>query len=168
MSDIGMSKTRHASCQGLELDFQVACAPRDDVPGAASFAKWASAALAGERGKAELSIRVVDDEEGRALNRAYRGKDYPTNVLSFPADIPEYVELPLLGDIVMCAPVVAAEAVEQGKNLQAHWAHLTVHGLLHLLGYDHLEDSEAQIMETREKVILSSLGFADPYMPADK
>jgi probable rRNA maturation factor len=163
-----MSDPGHATCRGLELDLQVACEASMELPGAAAFAKWASAALAGEREKAELSIRLVDAEEARELNRNYRDKDYPTNVLSFPADIPEYVELPLLGDIVICAPVVAAEAAEQRTGAEAHWAHMVVHGVLHLLGYDHIEDAEAETMETREREILAGLGFSDPYMPDDK
>ena len=167
MSGTAMTKTRHASCAGLELDFQLACDDVQGIPAAGVIAGWARAALAGQREQAVLSIRVVGAEEGKALNLEYRGKDYATNVLSFPAEIPAYVELPLLGDIVICAPVVTAEAVGQGKGLEAHWAHLLVHGVLHLLGYDHTEDSEAELMEARERAILAGLGFTDPYTPAD-
>jgi probable rRNA maturation factor len=102
-----------------------------------SFRKWVAAALAGRIREADLAIRVVGTKEGRALNRHYRGKDYATNVLSFPAELPEGVRLPLLGDIVLCAQVIAREAREQKKALAAHYAHLTVHGTLHLLGWDH-------------------------------
>ncbi len=162
-----MSDSDHVSRRALELDFQLACEALPGIPGAAQFATWAEAALVGERDQAELSIRVVDEEEGRAMNLQYRGKAYATNVLSFPADIPDYVELPLLGDLVICAPVVAEEAREQGKAPEAHWAHMVVHGVLHLLGYDHIDDSVAEVMENRERRILSGFGFADPYTPAD-
>jgi len=167
MSGTGMIETSHASCAGLELDFQLACDDAQGIPLPDVIAGWARAALAGEREQSELSIRVVGAEEGKALNLEYRGKDYATNVLSFPAEIPAYVELPLLGDIVICAPVAAAEAAGQGKSMDAHWAHLVVHGVLHLLGYDHIEDSEAELMEARERAILEGLGFTDPYTPAD-
>ena len=101
--------------------------------------------------------------EGRALNRHYRGKDYATNVLSFPADLPAGVKMPLLGDLVICAPVVVREAREQRKSPQAHYAHLTVHGVLHLLGWDHDDDKEAEAMEQLEREILAGLGLPDPY-----
>ena len=140
-------------------------APRAGVPSPASFRRWAEAALRGARRRkaAELSIRIVDTAEGRALNRDYRGKDYATNVLSFPAELPPGVDLPLLGDLAICAPVVAREAAEQGKRPRDHWAHMTVHGVLHLLGYDHVQDAEAEAMESLETRILAGLGIADPY-----
>ena len=139
--------------------------PRAGLPSPASFRRWVAAALAGARRRkpAELAIRVVDSAEGQALNRDYRGKDYATNVLSFPAELPPGVNLPLIGDLAICAPVVAREAAEQGKHPRDHWAHLTVHGTLHLLGYDHLEDAEADAMEALETRILAGLGIADPY-----
>ena len=139
--------------------------PRGGVPSAASFRRWVEAALHGaKRRKAtELAIRIVGLEEGQALNRDYRGKDYPTNVLSFPAELPPGVALPLIGDLAICAPVVQREAAEQGKSARDHWAHLTVHGVLHLLGHDHLEDAEAEAMEALETRILAGLGIADPY-----
>ncbi|QNK00385.1 rRNA maturation RNase YbeY [Dyella telluris] len=145
-------------------------APRKGVPTSASFREWVEAALRGaKRRKAtELSIRIVDAEEGRQLNRDYRGKDYATNVLSFPADLPPELKLPLIGDLVICAPVVAREAAEQGKLARNHWAHMTVHGVLHLLGYDHIEDDEAEAMEALETHILAGLGIDDPYtVPED-
>ena len=140
-------------------------APRAGVPASASFRRWAEAALRGARRRkaTELSIRIVDIAEGRALNRDYRGKDYATNVLSFPAELPPGVSLPLIGDLAICAPVVAREAAEQGKDPRDHWAHMTVHGVLHLLGYDHIQDSEAEAMEALETRILAGLGIADPY-----
>lgn len=138
-------------------------APRAGVPAAASFRKWVAAALNGRIREADLAIRIVDDREGRALNRHYRGKDYATNVLSFPAELPEGVKLPLLGDLVICAPVVAREAAEQGKPVTAHYAHLTVHGVLHLLGWDHEDEKDAEAMEQLEREVLAGLGLPDPY-----
>lgn len=141
---------------------------RAGVPAAASFRRWISAALAGRSGDSELAIRIVGEDEGRTLNREFRGKDYATNVLSFPAELPEglpeRLRPPLLGDLVICAPVVAREAAQQGKAPSAHYAHLTVHGVLHLLGHDHEDDDEAEAMEARERDILASLGIADPYL----
>ncbi len=140
--------------------------PRAGLPAPVSFKRWASAACTGRIRKADLAIRLVDSKEGCALNRHYRGKDYATNVLSFPAELPEGVDmpLPLLGDLVICAPVVAREAKEQGKLLNAHYAHLTVHGVLHLLGLDHENDREAEIMEQIEREVLAELGYEDPYI----
>jgi len=109
---------------------------------------------------AGLSIRVVGSAESRRLNRTWRGKDKPTNVLSFPAPA---TQSPLLGDLAICAPVVAREAREQGKSTQAHWAHMVVHGVLHLLGYDHELDRDAAIMEARETALLANFGYANPY-----
>jgi len=142
-------------------------APRAGVPSAASFRKWVAAALNHRIREADLAIRVVDIAEGQSLNRHYRGKDYATNVLSFPADLPEGlpegVRMPLLGDLVLCAPVIAREAAEQGKPTNAHYAHLTVHGVLHLLGWNHDDDRDAEAMEHLEREILAGLGIADPY-----
>ena len=125
---------------------------------------WAAAA-AGIRGRhAEVSVRIVGRREGRRLNAQWRGKDYATNVLSFPAEgLPRALRPRPLGDLVLCAPVVADEARAQGKTLAAHWAHLVVHGVLHLLGHDHEHDAEAQRMERQERRILARLGFPDPY-----
>ncbi len=155
----------------VRLDLAIGYAlPRVGIPAAVSFRRWVAAALAGRIREADLAIRLVDVEEGRALNRHYRGKDYATNVLSFPAELPEGlpkgVKLPLLGDLVICAPVVAREAREQGKPLNAHYAHLTVHGCLHLLGWDHEEPREAEAMEQLERDILAGLGLPDPYLDA--
>ena len=148
----------------VRLDVAVGYAlPRAGLPSAVSFRKWVAAALAGRIREADLAIRIVDAREGRALNRHYRGKDYATNVLSFPADLPEGVKLPLLGDLVICAPVVAREAREQGKPAVAHYAHLTVHGVLHLLGWNHEDDKDAEAMEQLEREILAGLGLPDPY-----
>lgn len=134
-------------------------------PSAAEFQRWTAAALAGRREQAEVSIRIVGEAEGAELNARYRGKDGPTNVLSFPAELPAGVPLPMVGDLVICAPVVAREAEAQGKDPSAHWAHLTVHGCLHLIGYDHGHDTAAAEMEGLETAILAGLGYPDPYMP---
>jgi len=133
------------------------------LPGERDFRAWAAAAL-GSRSDAELTVRVVGRDESRRLNDRYRGKDAATNVLSFPADLPPGVDLPLLGDVVICAALVEQEAGEQGKDARAHWAHLTVHGVLHLLGHDHQSEHEAVEMEALETRILAALGFADPYV----
>ena len=134
------------------------------VPSARRLTEWAAAA-AGARGRdAEIAVRVVGRREGRRLNARWRGKDYPTNVLSFPVEgMPRGLRPRPLGDLVICAPVVAAEARAQGKTLSAHWAHLVVHGVLHLLGHDHERDDEARRMERRERRVLARLGFPDPY-----
>ncbi|MBV6884934.1 rRNA maturation RNase YbeY [Xanthomonas euvesicatoria] len=152
----------------VRLDVAVSYAlPRAGLPSAVSFRKWVAAALKGRIREADLAVRVVDEKEGCSLNHHYRGKDYATNVLSFPAELPEGlpkgIKMPLLGDLVICAPVVAREAAEQGKLLAAHYAHLTVHGTLHLLGWDHEDDKEAEAMEQLERDILADLGIDDPY-----
>ena len=152
----------------VRLDVAVGYAtPRAGIPAAVSFRKWVAAALAGRIREADLAIRIVGSKEGRSLNHHYRGKDYATNVLSFPAELPEGlpkgVKLPLLGDLVLCAPVVAKEAAAQGKPVAAHYAHLTVHGVLHLLGWNHEDTREAECMEQLEREILAGLGLPDPY-----
>ena len=150
----------------VEVAVGYATASRKGVPAPASFRRWVEAALKGARRRkaTQVAIRIVDADEGQALNRQYRGRDYATNVLSFPADFPPGVQLPLIGDLVICAPVVAREAAEQGKKPTDHWAHMTVHGTLHLLGYDHIEDGEAEAMEALETRILAGLGISDPYL----
>lgn len=148
----------------VQLDLSVSYAlPRKGLPSSASFRRWVEAALETRIRRADLAIRLVAEREGKALNRHYRGKDHATNVLSFPAELPEGVKLPVLGDIVICAPVVAREAHRQGKEVLAHYAHLTVHGVLHLLGWDHENPREAKAMEDLERQILDLLGYADPY-----
>lgn len=132
-------------------------------PSPQDFDHWVAAALAGRCAAGELTIRIVGMAEGAALNETYRHRSGPTNVLSFPFENAPEMELPLLGDLVICAPVVMREAQEQHKTPRAHWAHLTVHGTLHLLGYDHQEAKDAEIMERLESAILAGLGYADPY-----
>jgi probable rRNA maturation factor len=136
------------------------CTPPLGIPAAVSLRRWAQAAIGRARGA--LTIRVVGEDESRALNRRYRGKDKPTNVLSFPA--PASPAEPLLGDLVICAPVVTREAREQSKTARAHWAHMVVHGCLHLLDYDHENERDARRMESRERELLAGFGFADPYL----
>lgn len=146
----------------LELDLQLASSGQH--PDEAQFRHWCELALRQRQGDSELTIRLVDEAEGRELNNTWRHKDYPTNVLSFPADVPEGIlDIPLLGDLVICVPVVEREAAEQGKALEAHWAHLVIHGCLHLLGYDHIEEEEALEMEALERHLLAELGHPDPY-----
>jgi probable rRNA maturation factor len=133
------------------------------APAAASLRRWAGTVLRGGPRRASLGIRVVGTVEGRRLNREFRGRDRATNVLSFPAGPSPGGTGGFLGDLAICAPLVAAEARQQGKPLRAHWAHMVVHGTLHLLGHDHRGAGEARRMEAREIAILASLGFGDPY-----
>ena len=147
----------------LELDLQIA-SEATDLPSEAQLRAWCALALRQRSADSELTIRLVDEAEGRELNNTWRHKDYATNVLSFPADVPdELLDIPLLGDLVICVPVVEREAQEQAKTLDAHWAHLVIHGCLHLLGYDHIEDEEAEEMEALERELLAELGYPDPY-----
>jgi len=136
---------------------------RPYAPSVPSLRRWTRAALAGGPRRAWLGIRVVGAAEGRRLNRDYRGKDRPTNVLSFGAGQSAAGSGGFLGDVVICAPVVAREAWEQRKDLRAHWAHMVVHGTLHLLGFDHEREQQAATMEARERRVLARLGFGDPY-----
>lgn len=144
------------------VDLQNATSAKE-LPEPAQFDAWFAKALDGKRAEAEVTIRLVDEQESQALNSEYRGKNKPTNVLSFPFEAPVELEVPLLGDLVVCAQVVASEAEEQGKPLMNHWAHMIIHGTLHLLGYDHIEDDEAEAMESEETRILEGLGITNPY-----
>lgn len=146
------------------IDLQIACEQETGLPTAEEIEQWATAAVQPQSDEVEMTVRIVDEAESHALNLNYRGKDRPTNVLSFPFECPDEVELPLLGDLVICRQVVEREAQEQDKPLMAHWAHMVVHGSLHLLGYDHIEDDEAEEMESLETQIMTGLGFADPYL----
>ena len=147
---------------GSSVDVQFAVSA-EGVPSEAILREWALQVLPADKKDAEVTIRVVDEAEITALNREYRGKDGATNVLSFPYETMPAIETALLGDVVICAPVVAMESVAQQKPLEAHWAHMVVHGLLHLLGYDHQKDSEARDMEDHEAQLLARLGYANPY-----
>ncbi len=134
------------------------------IPSLSDIQRWADAVLTTEAlSEQEFTVRFVDEEESQALNHEYRGKNKPTNVLSFPFEAPPGIDINLLGDLVICAPVIAREATEQSKSTLSHYAHMTVHGLLHLLGYDHIENDEAEAMEAKEIAILSTLGIDDPY-----
>ncbi|MEI6894722.1 MAG: rRNA maturation RNase YbeY [Colwellia sp.] len=153
------------------VDLQIACAPTE-LPTKAQFQLWVDTALAEVSSTAsttsnksfELTIRLVNSKESQQLNNQYRGKDKPTNVLSFPFEVPEGIELNLLGDLIICIEVMKKEAQEQKKALFDHWAHLVIHGCLHLVGFDHISDSEALEMESLEVSILSKLGINNPYL----
>ena len=146
--------------QAVDVQYAVTV---EGIPEEAAIRQWALQALPEQNRDSELTIRVVDEAEITALNRQYRGKDGATNVLSFPYEAIPGVATDLLGDIVICAPVVASESVAQDKPLEAHWAHMVIHGVLHLLDYDHHQDAEAHKMEAREAELLDSLGYANPY-----
>jgi len=146
----------------LQVDVQIAC-DDDGLPGPETFRAWARTALDCLRDEGELTVRIVGEEEGARLNSVYRNRAGATNVLSFPFEAPPGVRLPLLGDVVVCAPVAMREANEQRKALHAHFAHLVVHGVLHLLGFDHERAQDAERMEELETKILADLGYTDPY-----
>ena len=137
------------------------------VPDNDQFQLWVDAALDGKSNQFSLSIRIVDETEAQSFNRDYRNKDHATNVLTFPAELPEglptVIRQSQMGDLLICAPVVAHEATEQRRSETDHWAHLTIHGVLHLLGYDHEQADEADVMESLETEILAKLGISDPY-----
>ncbi|MEQ1546668.1 rRNA maturation RNase YbeY [Methyloglobulus sp.] len=135
-------------------------------PDKAQIQQWVDAALQGYDKDAEIVVRIVDVHESAQLNKQYRHKPGPTNILSFPVEVPEGIELNLLGDLVVCAPVVEREAIEQQKLLTHHWAHIIIHGVLHLLGYDHIEEDEAEVMESLEIKILQALNISNPYLQA--
>ena len=151
----------------LSIDIQKACAS-EDSPDEDSIKRWISAAIRDERDESELSIRIVDEKESAEFNQRYRGKSGATNVLSFPFDAVTPEPLPILGDLVICAPVVAREASEQQKTTDAHWAHIVIHGVLHLLGYDHIEDQDAERVESLETAIMLALDFPPPYRILDE
>jgi probable rRNA maturation factor len=150
----------------LHLDLQIASTDTS-LPTEAEIHQWAQSTLPDDGIDYELSVRIVDEQESQDLNNAYRKKNKPTNVLSFPADLPEEVELSLLGDLVICAPIVRSEAATQTKDLTAHWAHMVIHGTLHLQGYDHQSDADAEVMENLETEILIHLGYSAPYLAVE-
>jgi metalloprotein, YbeY/UPF0054 family len=145
------------------VDVQIACDNEQGLPSDDQLQAWFEHAIRRAKPQAEVTIRIVDEGESQSLNRDYRGKDKPTNVLSFPFEAPPGVEIDLLGDLIVCRQVVEQEAQQQGKTLMDHWAHMVVHGSLHLLGYDHIEDDEAEQMEALEREILATMGVSDPY-----
>ncbi|MDX1599081.1 MAG: rRNA maturation RNase YbeY [Marinobacter sp.] len=132
------------------------------IPDDPAFEQWAGCAWLGDT-ESEVTIRIVDADESAVLNGQYRGKTGPTNVLSFPFEAPAGITVPLAGDLIICAPVVEKEARDQHKELKAHWAHMVVHGMLHLQGYDHIEDNDAEVMEALEVRLLKQLGYGNPY-----
>lgn len=152
-----------------DIEIQIASESAPDEAITEQFSSWVVAALTAAKTNfspqdtPEITIRVVGKEESRELNHTYRGKDKPTNVLSFPFEQPPGLQLPILGDLAVCNEVVILEAEQQHKRLQDHWAHMLIHGTLHLLGYDHITDHEADEMESLEVEILNSLGIDDPY-----
>ncbi|MFN3919664.1 MAG: rRNA maturation RNase YbeY [Methylohalobius sp.] len=156
MNDAG----RQEASSTATVDIHIAC--DHACPSKAMLRRWVIAALEGK--PAEVSLAIVDEAEIAALNRRFRHREGPTNVLSFPFEAPAGVPLRFLGDVVICAPVVRREAVAQNKPETAHFAHMVVHGVLHLRGFDHLTPEQAEVMETREREILAHLGFQDPYL----
>ncbi|MEZ9548950.1 MULTISPECIES: rRNA maturation RNase YbeY [Vibrio] len=148
----------------IELDLQIAVENEQGLPTEQDIQLWLDKTIPQFQENAELTVRIIDTQESHQLNHEYRGKDKPTNVLSFPFEAPPGIELDLLGDLIICRQVVEKEAEEQSKPLLAHWAHMVVHGSLHLLGYDHIEDDEAEEMESLETEIMQTMGFEDPYI----
>ncbi|GHD92564.1 rRNA maturation RNase YbeY [Pseudocitrobacter sp. RIT415] len=146
------------------LDLQLACEDNTGLPDESQFQTWLDAVIPQFQEESEVTIRLVDTAESHELNLTYRGMDKPTNVLSFPFEAPPGMEMPLLGDLIICRQVVEREAKEQNVSLDSHWAHMVVHGSLHLLGYDHIEDDEAEEMEGIETEIMLALGYEDPYI----
>jgi probable rRNA maturation factor len=146
----------------ITLDLQIAC-EWENLPSQSQFESWANAALQTLKPDAELTIRISESQESQQLNHQYRGKNKPTNVLSFPFEVPPGIELPLIGDLIICPEVVLQEALEQEKSFHDHFAHMVIHGCLHLMGYDHITSEEADEMETFEKTLLGDLNIADPY-----
>lgn len=161
-----MNKRRYTvkSAAMVKLDIQIT-SQMDYLPSQRCLRIWCNAALSRYGKTVELTLRIVDADESRLLNRTWRGKDSPTNVLAFPADsaLKTVLATPLLGDLVICAPIVAKEALSQNKPLAAHWAHIVIHGCLHLLGYDHRDNAQAETMENLERQLLAHLGYPNPY-----
>lgn len=149
--------------QSVILDLQLACSNHNGLPDEITFQHWLSTFLPQFQSESEVTIRIVDIAESQYLNLKYRGKDKPTNVLSFPFEVIENITLALLGDLVICRQIVEKEAIEQKKTLDSHWAHVVIHGCLHLLCYNHQNDFEAEKMEKIETKIMQKLGYPDPY-----
>lgn len=148
----------------IQLDIQMAIGEEDaEPPSITQMQRWVELALKDRMREAEMTIRIVSETEITELNQQYRKKPGPTNILSFPFESAIELETPLLGDLVICASIVEEEAKQQNKSSQAHWAHMIIHGTLHLLGYDHLSESDANEMESEEIHLLQQLGFSNPY-----
>lgn len=148
----------------LELDLQVATQDTSNLPSQTQLEEWVQVALPTMGNEFEVTIRIVDIEESQSLNHEYRGKDKPTNVLSFPFEAPPGLDLPLLGDLIICRQIVESEAKEQEKPVFNHWAHLVIHGILHLRGYDHIDDDDAEEMESMEIDLLKIFSIPNPYL----
>jgi probable rRNA maturation factor len=146
----------------IELDLQIAC-DFDDLPSYEQFELWASKALLPYHDSPELTILIADEAQSQELNSQYRGKDKSTNVLSFPFEAPPGIDLPLVGDLIICPQVVKRESIEQEKSFHEHFAHMVIHGCLHLLGFDHINEQDAKEMESLEKEFLAEIGISDPY-----
>jgi probable rRNA maturation factor len=150
----------------VELDLQVS-EKSEEPPSRDEFQQWVDLALIEDK-TAQVSIRIVDEAESQSLNSEYRSKDKPTNVLSFPMELPEEIsrelDVTVLGDLAICLPIVEKEAKQQSKSLKAHWAHIVIHGMLHLQGYDHLSDADAEEMEAIEIKLLKKIGIDNPYL----
>lgn len=153
-------KQTNANNYRLALQQATKCYP---IPSRYYFKRWIAKTLNRRKKNAEVVIRIVDEAESAALNYTYRNKKKPTNVLSFPFEQPANIKLPLLGDLIICAPVIVKEAKQQNKPSLAHWAHMVIHGTLHLLGYDHIKSKDAIVMEKIEVKLLKELGFSNPY-----
>ena len=145
----------------IDLQIESSCG---SVPDSIQFEHWVKQSIKTDYDDLEQTIRIVDEAESQQLNKTYRGQDKPTNVLSFPAEDSSYLDYDHLGDLVICAPIVELEARQQGKESMLHWAHMVVHGMLHLQGYDHIDDTEAEQMETLEIEIMTLLGHTNPYL----
>ncbi|CAM4087495.1 rRNA maturation RNase YbeY [Vreelandella rituensis] len=172
MSDIDPGRNAAPVDREIVVDRQIACAeqsPASALPTDDQLTQWVSAVLERhpDEPRGELTIRFVEDDESRELNHTYRDRNKPTNVLSFLFESPPEIDLPLLGDLVICPAVVDSEASEQHKTPVHHYAHMVIHGTLHLLGYDHIEDAQAEVMEQQERDILATLGIPDPYSTED-
>ena len=148
----------------ITLDLQIATKVKEGLPTEADFSLWLSGVLNQFQPDAEVTVRIVNEDEIQALNQQYRDKKGTTNIISFPFEAPENIEIDLLGDLVICRHVVESEAKEQNKPVLTHWAHMIVHGTLHLLGYDHIQDDDADEMESLEIEIMQSMGYPNPYI----